>query len=257
MGVTTDSSQRAFKEEDVAGLFARPRRVSPYEYRAVYIGVDPAGGGNSAFSICSLGRTLDGGITVRFAFAFPNFSSPSHCECLGAPSNQCIWILAKVFQVHGYEDFEEQERDARGSDALAEFAFLLDKVRGHFVFSVESDEDEGSSAHDAFGIGWEGGDLRHHVFDVVVQGVGLVQAGEEGFEACEVDVEGFGRMSDEHRPEWGLVPRFFGLKDRVLAPTVELLVCACHCSQILGMEALRTQGDVYREPFPRVVFESS
>lgn len=69
MGVTTDSSQRAFKEEDVVALYSRPRRVVTYEYRAVYVGVDPAGGGNSAFSICSLGRNLDGGITVRLARA--------------------------------------------------------------------------------------------------------------------------------------------------------------------------------------------
>ena len=189
MGVTTDSSQRAFKEEDVVALYNRPRREAPYEYRAVYIGVDPAGGGNSAFSICSLGRTLDGGVTVRFAFAFPQRASDSHVEHLCEPSNQYVGVLAKVVQVHWNECFEQQQCDACGSDARAEFAFFIDEVGGDLVFSVEGEEEEGASADESFGVGCIGGDFWDEVFDVVVQGMGLVQACEEFFDAVEMGID--------------------------------------------------------------------
>jgi len=195
MGVTTDSSQRAFKKADVVALYNRPRRVVTYFYRAVYIGVDPAGGGNSAFSICSLGRTNDGGVTVRFAFGLPQLMPPSHVKHLCASSNKHVWILAKIVQIRRDEGFEQQQRDACGSDTGAEFALFVDEIGGYLVFAVESHEEEGTPADDSFRIGCIGGDFGDDVFDVGIQCVGLVQACEERVESIEVGLNRVGRVS--------------------------------------------------------------
>ena len=195
MGVTTDSSQRAFKEPDVVALYQRPRRTVLYNYRAVYIGVDPAGGGQSAFSICSLGRAMDGGVTVRFAFLFPQFLPKSQCERLRTLSNEHIRILCKVGEVHGHEEVQQQQCNTRRSDAAAQLSFFFNKVGGHFAFSVESQEQKCASADEAFGVGLHEGRLLDNVLDGVELWVSLIESDEQAFETREVLIQWTGGMS--------------------------------------------------------------
>lgn len=59
MGISAESTQRAFKDSGVSHLFTRPRTPPTFcEY--VFIGVDPSGGGTSATAICSLAMLSNG-----------------------------------------------------------------------------------------------------------------------------------------------------------------------------------------------------
>lgn len=63
MGVNAETTARAFKEADVAALIARPL-MEPPRISHVYTAVDPAGGGASAFAVCTIGMTSTGDVMV-------------------------------------------------------------------------------------------------------------------------------------------------------------------------------------------------
>lgn len=228
MGVTTDSSQRAFKEQDVLALYQRPRRDVKVPYRAVYIGVDPSGGGNSAFSICSLGRNMDGGVTVRLAFSLPQLVSEAHREGVGAPSNQIVGILGELCQVHGDERVEEQQRDSRRAYARTQLSLLLDKVRGDLMLSIHGEEQLRTLAREAHGRRPITQGLIDDVLDGVILRMGLVQRRKQRLQAREMLVERLGRVTEEHRPDRRSAPRLLRLERRLLALTVETFVCTRH-----------------------------
>lgn len=254
MGVTTDSSQRAFKEQDVVALYQRPRRDVKIPYRAVYIGVDPAGGGNSAFSICSLGRTMDGGVTVRVAHALPQFVPKAHCERMRAPSNQNVWVLSKFGQIHRNERVEQQQCDACRSDTLTELALLFDKIGGDFMFCMDSKQKLCTLANEAYGGRLISQCLLHDVLDGIELPMGLVKRHEQRLQTCKVLVECLSLVTEKDGPERRFLPHILLLEVQVLALTVVALVCARHDSQMLGMEALRTQGPplIHTHPTPHL-----
>lgn len=64
MGISAESTQRAFKDSSVNEIFASPRKDPSFcEY--VFIGVDPSGGGTSATAVCSLAMKSNGEYIVR------------------------------------------------------------------------------------------------------------------------------------------------------------------------------------------------
>lgn len=64
MGISAETTTRAFKEQHVTEFAERPRISLPY-IRDVFLSVDPSGGGASAFAITSIGRLLNGDVVVR------------------------------------------------------------------------------------------------------------------------------------------------------------------------------------------------
>jgi len=66
MGVSAESTQRAFKENDIQRLIERPFE-SLSRLNHVFVAVDPAAGGTSAFAVCSIGIAFNGNVVVRFA----------------------------------------------------------------------------------------------------------------------------------------------------------------------------------------------
>jgi hypothetical protein len=64
MGVSAETTQRAFNEPQLVRFIERsPIRITLCNY--IYVAVDPAGGGNSAFAIATIGVMYDGTIAVR------------------------------------------------------------------------------------------------------------------------------------------------------------------------------------------------
>ena len=64
MGMAADTTDRAFREPFVVAFIER----QPVSFRAasvVYIGVDPSGGGPSAYAICSIAVMPDSRLVVR------------------------------------------------------------------------------------------------------------------------------------------------------------------------------------------------
>lgn len=64
MGICAEATARAFREEKVIKFAERPRTTLLFNATHIYVSLDPAGGGNSAFSICSLLSTAEGGMQV-------------------------------------------------------------------------------------------------------------------------------------------------------------------------------------------------
>ena len=65
MGICAEATTRAFREEKVKLLEQRPRAGLPFPASHVYVSVDPAGGGNSAFAMASI--VSDGGGGMRMS----------------------------------------------------------------------------------------------------------------------------------------------------------------------------------------------
>ena len=74
MGIGADSSDKAFNGNDVTALFKRePVAIfrDPMEYNDrdntnhIFLACDPAGGGLSAFALCSIVQQPNGGLVVR------------------------------------------------------------------------------------------------------------------------------------------------------------------------------------------------
>ncbi len=64
MGLSCDGNTRAFQETHIAAFSSRPfQRISPGDAN-VFVSIDPAGGGASAFAICSIICSFDRRITV-------------------------------------------------------------------------------------------------------------------------------------------------------------------------------------------------
>lgn len=84
MGISADSTQKAFASADVDALLARPRSEIPRVLynegpqnatKHVLVAVDPSGGGSSAFAVASVVQLSSGGVVV--SFTRPN-CSPAH-----------------------------------------------------------------------------------------------------------------------------------------------------------------------------------
>lgn len=70
MGLSCDGNTRAFPETHITGLSQRPRpSVGRLSTTNVFVAIDPAGGGSSAFAICSLTCNDDRKLTVRLCRA--------------------------------------------------------------------------------------------------------------------------------------------------------------------------------------------
>ena len=74
MGISADSTQKAFYSQDIQGFLDRKVQAVPRHFyednlaentRHVCVAVDPAGGGASAFAVASLVQIPNGGIIVR------------------------------------------------------------------------------------------------------------------------------------------------------------------------------------------------
>jgi hypothetical protein len=64
MGISAETTTRAFSEGHVEAFFTRPHMM-PSRLEYVYTSVDPAGGGSSNFAIASIGMMTDGRVIVR------------------------------------------------------------------------------------------------------------------------------------------------------------------------------------------------
>lgn len=76
MGIAADGSQKAFPSKDVDAFLDRPRLdIQLDSFRVTHshldnhfiLAVDPAGGGSSAFAVCSMLQYVGGEVTVRAA----------------------------------------------------------------------------------------------------------------------------------------------------------------------------------------------
>ena len=83
MGVGADSNNKAFHAQDINAFLARApveiyRDPLNYEDRTntnhILVAVDPAGGGSSAFAICSMVQQPSGAVVVRCSGQFPSCS---------------------------------------------------------------------------------------------------------------------------------------------------------------------------------------
>jgi len=63
MGVNAESTTRAFREQDVE-MFVSRALVPPERIMHIFTAVDPAGGGASAFAICSIALTSSGQVMI-------------------------------------------------------------------------------------------------------------------------------------------------------------------------------------------------
>lgn len=68
MGISADATTRAFREEKLLFLENTPKRGPPSNVGTIFVSIDPAGGGNSAFAICSL-LHIGGGMMVSVVIA--------------------------------------------------------------------------------------------------------------------------------------------------------------------------------------------
>ena len=64
MGISAESTIRAFKETSVAKMESREKIAPGVHTDYLFVSVDPSGGGNSAFAICSLCLSGSGGMKV-------------------------------------------------------------------------------------------------------------------------------------------------------------------------------------------------
>lgn len=86
MGINAESTTRAFKECDVE-MFVSRSRLTPPRMQHIFTAVDPAGGGASAFAICTIGLTSHGEVLVSIALVvlYGTHSccndSPVHISC--------------------------------------------------------------------------------------------------------------------------------------------------------------------------------
>lgn len=94
MGVAADASNKAFNSADIKSFFARePVTIDrhllyaedPSNTNHVIISVDPCGGGNSAFAVCSIAFTPQGRIVVRSIVHFVA-SCPSALQATSPPA---------------------------------------------------------------------------------------------------------------------------------------------------------------------------
>jgi hypothetical protein len=76
MGIVTETSGGVFLRRCVKQLFARPRVCFSLDVRHVYVAVDPCGGGDSKFAICSVYRD-NASVVVPFPHPFPK--NVTHC----------------------------------------------------------------------------------------------------------------------------------------------------------------------------------
>lgn len=77
MGISAETTTRAFKETGVVEFIERPRLKIP-RIDTVFISVDPSGGGSSAFAIASIGRSFNGDTVVRAPYPPPHTLPHSH-----------------------------------------------------------------------------------------------------------------------------------------------------------------------------------
>lgn len=68
MGISAESTTRAFKESSIVAFASRPRS-NPVRISHIFVAVDPSGGGQSAFAVASTAITLSGDVMVRMRFA--------------------------------------------------------------------------------------------------------------------------------------------------------------------------------------------
>jgi hypothetical protein len=105
MGINAESTTRAFKECDVEMFVAR-NRISPPRMQHIFTAVDPAGGGASAFAICTIGLTSHGEVLVSIALFtlrgthICSNPSPFHISCntTHVRTNSCgFWHIASMY----------------------------------------------------------------------------------------------------------------------------------------------------------------
>ncbi|MGC6507185.1 MAG: hypothetical protein ACON4U_02170 [Myxococcota bacterium] len=66
MGISADTTTRAFSEDHIKAWLERPPHNGDY-FRQIYTAVDPAGGGASAFAVCTIGLTTMGSVLVSMS----------------------------------------------------------------------------------------------------------------------------------------------------------------------------------------------
>lgn len=94
MGVGADSNTKAFHATDINSFLKRPPVeiyrdgidfLNPRNTNHVVLAVDPAGGGASAFTICSMVQQANGAVVVR---SLPR-PSPAYCATASPASPAC------------------------------------------------------------------------------------------------------------------------------------------------------------------------
>ena len=70
MGVSAETTTRAFNETHIAQFIARPRTAPARRLSHIYVSVDPAGGGSSNFAISSICLSETGSVVVRPRLTF-------------------------------------------------------------------------------------------------------------------------------------------------------------------------------------------
>ena len=87
MGISAETTTRAFREEYMEAFLERPR-IELRPNRRVYIAIDPSGGGASAYAIVSLVKDQMGTVSVsafllRTPFSFPRLALCYHNVSVG------------------------------------------------------------------------------------------------------------------------------------------------------------------------------
>jgi hypothetical protein len=70
LGVSAESTTRAFKDDSIKDFLTRPR-MDPPAVKFVFVSVDPSGGGESAFAVCSLAFLVTGDVMVNGCVSNP------------------------------------------------------------------------------------------------------------------------------------------------------------------------------------------
>ena len=114
MGIGADSTQKAFYSQDIQAFLDRKSMAIPRHFyednlaentRHVCVAVDPAGGGASAFAVCSLVQIPTGGIIVR---RHPSLRPVAqrlalpHVRQQHARANVQVVLCVGVLVVHGH-----------------------------------------------------------------------------------------------------------------------------------------------------------
>ena len=117
MGVSADSTQKAFPSENVEKFMKRRLQEIPVDIMEfhsrhntnhIIVAVDPAGGGSSQFAIASLLQLPSGTVVVSRpvskCFPWPHLTEKQRHE------NKALWILAAVLVEAGLDEGEDPLR---------------------------------------------------------------------------------------------------------------------------------------------------
>ena len=243
-------------------LVERPRMRLPF-FTHIYTGVDPSGGGQSAYAVCSIARTLNGAVVVRspLPLATPRANAQTRTQLplemrkrLPKPhfvereggGHQLGGTLAHVVNILRHERRKDAVREIRQHRVAA-------KLAADVLLVVEGKQQQGSAAGDRMrihGLVLELPEPRVHGLEHNAVGDGIDIVDVSAHSLKEAGQDGLGATGSENgwteqelsQRGWGALVDHPALLHNFVCclPVLRLLLHVC--SQILGVEALHTRG---------------